>query len=91
MMQKQKTSTQDRAEAMRERRQVSPERKKRTPPRQFFKQVSAELKKVAWPTKQELVSYTIVVLVAVVFVTSLVFGLDLAFSNAVLKVFGQGG
>ena len=42
------------------------------------------------PTRQELWSYTVVVLVAVVVLTSLVFGLDLFFSKVVLRVFGQG-
>jgi preprotein translocase subunit SecE len=90
MMQKQKASSQDRMEAVRERRQAVTERRKRTPPAVFLREVRAELKKVAWPTRQELVGYTIVVLVAVVFLTSLVFGLDLLFSKVVLKVFGQG-
>ena len=44
-----------------------------------------------WPTLQEMIAYTIVVLVAVVFLTSLVFGMDLGFSKAVIKIFGPGG
>ena len=90
MMQKQKATSQDRVEAMRQRRAVTPERKRRTPPGQFLKEVRLELKKVAWPSRQELWSYTVVVLVAVVVLTSLVFGLDYFFSKVVLRVFGQG-
>ena len=90
MMQRQKATSQDRVEAMRERQQAVRERKKRTPPREFLKQVRAELKKVAWPTRQELLGYTVVVMVAVVVLTSFVFGLDLMFSKVVLRVFGQG-
>jgi len=90
MMQKQKTSPQDRVEAVRQRRAAAVERRKRTPPGEFLKQVRAELKKVAWPSRQELWSYTVVVLVAVVVLTSLVFGLDYFFSKVVLRVFGQG-
>jgi preprotein translocase subunit SecE len=48
------------------------------------------LKKVAWPTRHELVGYTIVVLVAVVVLTALVFGMDLVFAKGVLRIFGQG-
>jgi preprotein translocase subunit SecE len=91
MMQKQKATGQDRAEAMRQRQRAVAEKKKRTPPAQFLREVRAELKKVAWPTRTELVSYTVVVLVAVVVLTSLVFGLDLSFSKAVLQVFGPAG
>jgi preprotein translocase subunit SecE len=90
MMQRQKATTQDRVENMRQRRAVTTERAKRTPPKQFLKEVRQELKKVNWPTRQELVSYTIVVLVAVVFLTSLIFGMDLAFSKAILRVLGAG-
>jgi preprotein translocase subunit SecE len=92
MMQRQKTTGPDRLEAMQRRQRVMTEaqRKKRTPPREFLKQVRAELKKVAWPTRKELVGYTIVVLVAVVVLTSLVFGLDFAFSKALFHIFGSG-
>jgi preprotein translocase subunit SecE len=88
MMQRQKAAGQDRMDAMRQRQRAVAERKKRTPPMQFLKEVRQELKKVNWPTRSELISYTVVVLVAVVFLTSLVFGLDLSFSKAVLQVFG---
>ena len=63
------------------------ERRKRTPPRQFLKEVRAELKKVAWPTRGEVATYTVVVLVSVTFVTLYVFGLDYGFAKAVLQVF----
>jgi preprotein translocase subunit SecE len=100
LMQRQKATGQDRMEAMRQRRAVTtggpggrgpagPVRPRKKV-RQFLKEVRQELKKVAWPSRKELVGYTIVVLVAVVFLTSLVFAMDLGFSKAVLKVFGQG-
>ena len=63
------------------------ERRKRVPPRQFLKEVRQELKKVNWPTKTELVAYTVVVLVSVVVLTSYVFGLDFVFSKAILNFF----
>jgi preprotein translocase subunit SecE len=88
LMQRQKATGQDRMEAMRQRRAVTTERKRRPPVRQFLKEVRQELKKVAWPSRKELVGYTIVVLVAVVFMTTLVFGMDLTFSKVVLRVFG---
>ena len=90
MMQRQKATGQDRLEAMRQRRAVTSERKRRVPVRQFLKDVRQELKKVAWPTRKELVGYTIVVLVAVVVLTAMVFGMDLSFSKAVLRVFKGG-
>ena len=65
------------------------EKKKRTPPRQFLKEVRVELKKVAWPTRGEVVTYTVVVLVSVTFVTLFVFGLDYAFARGVFSVFSR--
>lgn len=65
------------------------ERKKRTPPRQFLREVRSELKKVAWPTRGEVLTYTVVVLVSVTFVTFFVFGLDYGFARAVLEVFSR--
>jgi preprotein translocase subunit SecE len=61
--------------------------RERTGARQFLKEVRQELKKVIWPTRQELVTYTIVVLVTVVVLMSAVFGLDVLFSRFVLDVF----
>jgi len=51
--------------------------------------VRLELKKVQWPTRKELVAYTVVVLVAVTVLTSFVFVLDYLFSKAVLNLFGS--
>jgi preprotein translocase subunit SecE len=93
MLARQKTTTgpQDRVEAARQRRAVTMERKKRSSAKQFLKEVRLELKKVNWPTRQELLAYTMVVLVAVVVLTSLVFGMDLTFSKAVLHFFSPNG
>jgi preprotein translocase subunit SecE len=65
------------------------EKKKRTPPRQFLREVRTELKKVAWPTRGEVATYTVVVLVSVTFVTLFVFALDYGFARGVLEVFSR--
>lgn len=64
-----------------------PNRKERTKPLQFFKEVIAELKKVAWPTRQEVVAYSIVVLVSVIVIAALIFGMDYVFTKAILALF----
>jgi preprotein translocase subunit SecE len=69
------------------RRAQLQQKKKRTGARQFLKEVRQELKKVIWPTRQELTTYTVVVLVTVIVMTSYVFGLDVLFSRLVLNVF----
>jgi preprotein translocase subunit SecE len=57
--------------------------------RRFLREVRAELKKVAWPSRAEVLTYTVVVLVSVTTVTLFVFGLDFAFGKAVFQVFGS--
>ncbi|MEO8324186.1 MAG: preprotein translocase subunit SecE [Actinomycetota bacterium] len=68
--------------------QGAPGKRHRTKPLQFIKEVIAELKKVAWPTRQEVVAYSIVVVVATVVIATLIFGMDFAFTKAVLALFG---
>jgi preprotein translocase subunit SecE len=55
----------------------------------FYKQVVAELRKVIWPTRNELVTYTSVVVVFVLIITGIVAVFDLIFGKGVLVVFGQ--
>ena len=54
----------------------------------FYRQVAAELRKVIWPTRKELITYTSVVLVFVLFMVTIVGILDFAFGQAVIRVFG---
>ena len=51
----------------------------------FFKGVKSELKKVVWPTKQEMGSYTVVVLVACLAFALAFWAIDSGFL-AILKV-----
>lgn len=53
----------------------------------FFKEVVAELKKVFWPTREEVINYSILVFVALVFVGLLVFGIDFGCTKAVVFLF----
>jgi len=62
--------------------------RKRTKPREFFKEVRQELRKVAWPSRREVASYTIVVLVSTAVLTALVFGMDFIFQKLIIGIFG---
>jgi preprotein translocase subunit SecE len=64
------------------------EKKKRTGIRQFIKEVRQELKKVDWPNRRELVSYTVVVLATLIVTTLYIAGLDFVFSRAILDLLG---
>jgi preprotein translocase subunit SecE len=64
-------------------------REGRTPPGQYLREVRAELKKVAWPTRPEVRKYSIVVLITVVVFTALVTVLDFLFGTGALWLFDQ--
>ena len=53
----------------------------------FYRQVVAELRKVVYPTQEQLVTYFIVVMVFVVFMMTLVSLLDLGFGKLVFSIF----
>jgi preprotein translocase subunit SecE len=60
---------------------------KRTSPGVFLKEVRGELRKVAWPTRAEVVNYSTVVLFTLILLIALIFLLDLLFAKAVLFLF----
>ena len=80
------TGTGTRSRAAAERAKV--EARQRRSLRRFLREVVAELRKVIWPGRRELITYTAVVIVFVAFMVALVAGLDLVFAKAVLAVFG---
>jgi preprotein translocase subunit SecE len=69
-------------------RSTSSSTDKRTSPATFYRQVVAELRKVVWPTQQQLITYFVVVLVFVLVVMTIVALLDLGFGRAVFAIFG---
>ena len=72
----------------RDRRQRAQPRRKRQRVgfRQFLSEVRTELKRVAWPSRREVVTFTLVTLITAGVVTLYTFGLDLGFKQAVLQL-----
>ncbi len=64
---------------------------KRTSIPTFYRQVVAELRKVVYPTQDQLITYFIVVMVFVVVMMTLISALDLAFGKLSFAVFGGTG
>ena len=54
----------------------------------YIKQVVAELRKVIWPNRKQMVTYTTVVLVFLAFMVALIGGVDLGLAKLVTLVFG---
>jgi preprotein translocase subunit SecE len=64
-----------------------PAKRERTTPVKFVRQSVGELRKVVYPTGQQLINYFIVVLVFVLFVIAYVSLLDLGFGAAIFRLF----
>ncbi len=62
-------------------------KEERTSPGEFLREVRGELRKVAWPTKPEIIRYSLIVLVTVVVLTGLISLLDWIFSTFVLDLY----
>lgn len=64
----------------------------RTNPFQFvwnyLKQVVGELRKVIWPNRKQMVTYTTVVLVFLTFMVAMIGGVDLGLARLVAIIFG---
>ncbi|EON25490.1 preprotein translocase, SecE subunit [Nocardioides sp. CF8] len=59
----------------------------RTSPVTFYRQVVAELRKVVWPTQEQLITYFLVVMVFVLVMMAFVAALDLAFGKLAFALF----
>jgi preprotein translocase subunit SecE len=71
-----------------ERRPATAPARERTGPRQYYREVVAELRKVAWPTRSEVINSSIVVVIGVVVMAALIFGMDYLSVELVDMVFG---
>ena len=92
MLQRQGALGADGSQAAPDRRQQVATRRtavkrERTSPVTFLKEVRGELRRVAWPTKAEVINYSIIVLFTLVILVSLIFGLDFAFAKSILFLF----
>ncbi len=61
-----------------EQRRPSPSapKKDRTGPIQYLREVQGEMKKVAWPTRPEVITSTIVVVIGIIVMGAIIFAFD---------------
>jgi preprotein translocase subunit SecE len=71
-----------------EKRASSAPKRERTGPVQYYREVMAELKKVAWPTRSEVINSSIVVIIGVVVMATIIFGFDYFSLKLVDMIFG---
>lgn len=55
----------------------------------FLREVRDELAKVVWPSRREVATYTIVVILTVLVVGLFVFCLDVIFSRVIVELFDE--
>jgi preprotein translocase subunit SecE len=61
--------------------------KERTKPAEFAREVRGELRKVAWPTREEVIRFSMIVLVTIVVLTIFVSFIDYLSSEGILLLF----
>ncbi len=82
------TETRDEPEAKDEGKGKKKSPSRRTSPALFVRQIIAELRKVIWPTRRELVTYTTVSLIFVLVMVAIVSGVDYGLQKGVYAIFG---
>lgn len=89
LLQKQGDAHADGTPTAQRRRAVSsgPPKEQRTSPGEFVGEVRGELRKVVWPSREELINYSVVVLFTIVFLTAIIAGLDYLSGEGVLQLF----
>lgn len=57
----------------------------------FLHEVRVEMRKVSWPTREQMVAFTTVTLITTVALTLIIFGLDVVLKEVVLFMIGGAG
>lgn len=66
-----------------------PARPERTSPAVFVREVRSELRKVIWPTRKELITYTTVAVIFIMVMVGIVTGIDTGLTKLVFAIFGH--
>ena len=64
-------------------------RRERVGFRQFIREVRQELRRVAWPSRHELWTFTVVTVTTTAVLTGIIFGMDFLFKEGVLFMIGR--
>lgn len=76
-------------EPVRQRREPRHNTEPRTPPAEFLREVRKELKLVSWPSREEVINYSLVVLSLLVVFTGLIAAMDYGLGEAVTRLFAR--
>lgn len=70
---------------VKEKEQKLQKKRKVKSPIRFFKEIFSELKKVTWPTRKDLISYTLAVISFILIMAAITYGIDIVL-NELLKL-----
>jgi preprotein translocase subunit SecE len=70
-------------------RSSGPGKPDRTTPVVFLREVRSELRKVVWPTRKELTTYTTVAVIFIMIMVGIVTGLDYGLTKLVFLIFAN--
>jgi preprotein translocase subunit SecE len=70
---------------------VQQQKRQRVKIRTYFSEIRGELRRVIWPTRQEVITYSMVVILVVTVLTGVVFALDLGFAQGIVELFRPSG
>ncbi len=56
----------------------------------FLKEVRAELKRVSWPTREQMVAFTAVTMITTIAITAFIFAIDIGFKEGLLYILELG-
>jgi preprotein translocase subunit SecE len=77
----------DKPRSPEQRRQSVNPQTERTTPRSYLREVQAEMKRVAWPPRAEIMNSTVIVVIGVVVMAALIFLMDWLAGGAVNHIF----
>jgi len=64
----------------------APARSERVGPAQYLREVNTELRRVNWPTRQEVINYSIVTMLTLLLFTVLISAFDFAFGEGIIQI-----
>jgi preprotein translocase subunit SecE len=76
-------------EGKNEKKKPRVEKKPRRNPFRFFKEMAIELKKVTWPSRKDLITFSVAVVVFIGIFAVIVFGFDTGLSQGLKALIGK--
>ncbi len=76
-------------ESKTDKKKPKAEKKPRRNPFRFFKEMGLELKKVTWPSRKDLITFSVAVLVFIGLFAVIVFGMDTGLSQLLKLAVGK--